>query len=210
MFRLPQQEENAVMTSIGRRNVFGAVPRLRVPQVQPTLQLVGLVLVGGGLLLGLGALWVQLGRALPLAELLHRPRAARAAMMTGAGLGVLLLGRRGPVIASLKGMRFPLVHWVPDAREAMQLAGVVLVGAGLLLGFGALWVQLARALPLDELLHRPQSARAMLVAGAGLGLLFLGRRGSASPNGRAGLPTRPHDDWLIRYAAPARRAHEEP
>jgi hypothetical protein len=52
--------------------------------------LAGLVLAGVGLLLGLAIVWTQLARALPLAPLLHHPRALRAALLTGAGL--LLLG----------------------------------------------------------------------------------------------------------------------
>jgi hypothetical protein len=86
--------------------------------------------------------------------------------------------------ASLRRPSLPSVQWVPRARAAMQLAGLALVAVGLLVGFGALWVQLARALPLAELLHHPRAVRAMLIAGAGLGLLFLGRRGPASRSGR--------------------------
>lgn len=103
--------------------------------------------------------------------------------------------------ASLRRPSLPSVQWVPRARAAMQLAGLALVAVGLLVGFGALWVQLARALPLAELLHHPRAVRAMLIFGAGLGLLFLGRRGPASRSGRAGLPTRPRAGSMAVAAA---------
>jgi hypothetical protein len=44
---------------------------------------------------------------------------------------------------------------------------------------------LGRALPLGELLHHPRAARVLLIGGAGLGLLLLGRA-------RAGVPQGPH------------------
>jgi hypothetical protein len=103
--------------------------------------------------------------------------------------------------ASLRRPSLPSVQWVARARAAMQLAGLALVAVGLLLGLGALWVQLARALPLAELLHHPRAVRAMLIAGAGLGLLFLGRRGPASRSGRAGLLSRPRTGSMAVAAA---------
>jgi len=61
--------------------------------------LAGLILAGVGLLLGLAVVWTQLARALPLAPLLHHPRALRAALLTGTGLillggGAVVTGRR--------------------------------------------------------------------------------------------------------------------
>ncbi len=70
------------------------------------------------------------------------------------------------------------------ARASLRLAGLALGAVGLALGVGVIWTQLARALPLGELVHHPRAVRAMLVAGAGLGLLFLGRRGSPRPQSR--------------------------
>jgi hypothetical protein len=55
----------------------------------------GLVLAGAGLVLGIAVVWTQLARALPLAALLHHARVGRAAVLLGAGVGFLLLGRRG-------------------------------------------------------------------------------------------------------------------
>jgi hypothetical protein len=63
------------------------------PWVRTVVRLVGFVLAGIGLLLGLGVVWTQLARALPLAALLHHPRALRSMLLTGAGLGLLLVGR---------------------------------------------------------------------------------------------------------------------
>lgn len=71
--------------------------------------------------------------------------------------------------------RLPRVEWVERARPIVQMAGLVLVAVGLLLALGALWIQLARALPLAPLLHHPRVLRAMILAGAGLGLLLMGR-----------------------------------
>ena len=83
---------------------------------------------------------------------------------------------------------------MPRAFEAGRLVAIVLgalaLSLGLLLGVGALWVQLARALPLAELVVHPAAVRAMMLAGAGLGLLLLGRRGPGSRRG-AGRPARP-------------------
>ena len=181
------------MTSIGTRQA----------SVLAAIQLAGLALVTGSLLLGIGVLWVQLGRALPLGELLHRPRAARAVLMAGVGLGLLFLGRRGPAIAGLKRLRLPSVEWAPGARDVIRLAGLALVVTGLLLGLAALWLQLGRALPLVELLHHPRAVQAMLMSGAGLGLLFLGRTRadvSQRPPGVSDSPPQrdhsEHDTWL--------------
>jgi hypothetical protein len=66
-----------------------------VQRVRTMVWLAGFVLGGIGLLLGLGVVWTQLARALPLAALLHHPRAVRAMLFTGAGLGLLLVGRLG-------------------------------------------------------------------------------------------------------------------
>jgi hypothetical protein len=67
-----------------------------VPWTQAALvavQLVGLVLIAGGFLIGIGVLWVHLARALPLVGLLHHARALRAATLTAAGIALLALGR---------------------------------------------------------------------------------------------------------------------
>jgi hypothetical protein len=66
----------------------------------------------------------------------------------------------------------------PWVRIAVRLGGLVLGGSGLLLGLGVVWTQLARALPLAELLDRPRAVPAMLLVSAGLGLLLAARRGS--------------------------------
>ena len=68
-----------------------------VPWTQAALvavQLVGLVLTLGGFLIGMGVVWAHLARALPLVELLHHGRALRAATLTTAGIGLLVLARR--------------------------------------------------------------------------------------------------------------------
>jgi|SRR5215813_8711112 len=66
-----------------------------------------------------------------------------------------------------------LLRWV---RTAAQLAGLVLGGAGLLLGLAVIWTHLARGLPLATLVHHHRALRAMLLTGAGLGFLLFGRR----------------------------------
>jgi len=66
----------------------------------------------------------------------------------------------------------------PWVRTAVQLGGLVLGGSGLLLGLGVVWTQLARALPLGELLDRPRAVPALLLVIGGLGLLLVGRRGN--------------------------------
>jgi hypothetical protein len=88
------------------------------------------------------------------------------------------LGGRGRCLAGR-------VECAEGTRQAVRIAGLVLVALGLLLGLCALWVQLARALPLAELLHHPRALRAMILAGAGLGLLLMGRRRPPSRNGVA-------------------------
>jgi hypothetical protein len=103
--------------------------------------------------------------------------------------------------ASLRRPRLPSGQWVPRARATVRLAGLLLVTVGLALGLGVIWIQLARALPLAGLLHHPRAVRAMLIAGAGLALLFLGRRGPASRSGRAGLPTRSRTGSIAVAAA---------
>lgn len=65
-------------------------------------------------------------------------------------------------------------HWL---GTAILLAGLALVGAGLVLGLAVVWNQLARALPLAALLHRPRALRATVLVVLGLGLVLLGRRG---------------------------------
>ena len=58
------------------------------------VQLVGLGLATGGVLIGVGVLWTQLARALPLVGLLHHVRTLRAVALVAAGLGLVALGRR--------------------------------------------------------------------------------------------------------------------
>jgi hypothetical protein len=72
------------------------------PWVRTAVQLVGLVLGGSGLLLGLGVVWTQLARALPLAELLDRPRAVPALLLVVGGLGLFLAGRHGATISTAR------------------------------------------------------------------------------------------------------------
>ena len=60
-------------------------------------------------------------------------------------------------------------------RTVVLLAGLVLAGAGLVLGLALVWNQLARALPLTGVLHRPRAWRALLTTGAGLVLVALAR-----------------------------------
>jgi hypothetical protein len=75
--------------------------------------------------------------------------------------------------------------WVRAARTAVLLAGLALVGVGLVLGLAVVWTQLARALPLAALLHRPRALRATMLIVLGLGLVLLGRGGSR-PRRRSG------------------------
>jgi len=58
-------------------------------------------------------------------------------------------------------------------RTAVLLAGLVLSGAGLVLGLALVWTQLARALPLTALLHHPRTWRALLAIAAGLVLVLV-------------------------------------
>jgi hypothetical protein len=58
------------------------------------VQLVGLALATGGFLIGVGVLWTQLARALPLVELFHHARALEAVVLVATGIGLLVLGRR--------------------------------------------------------------------------------------------------------------------
>src|SRR5262245_20249584 len=66
-------------------------------------------------------------------------------------------------------------HWL---RTVRLLAGLALVGAGLVLGLAVVWNQLARALPLAALLHCPRALRAAVLLVFGLGLVLLGPGGS--------------------------------
>src|SRR5262249_14541959 len=71
--------------------------------------------------------------------------------------------------------RLQHAHWL---QTAILLAGLALVGAGLVLGLAVAWNQLARALPLAAMLHRPRALRATVLIVLGLGLVLLGRGGS--------------------------------
>jgi hypothetical protein len=67
------------------------------PWVQAALMVVrlaGLALATGGFLVGVGVLWTQLARALPLVGLFHHARALGALVLLVAGVGLLVLGRR--------------------------------------------------------------------------------------------------------------------
>jgi hypothetical protein len=90
--------------------------------VQTAVQLAGLALGAAGVVLGLAVVWTQLARALPLAALLHHPRALRATMLTVAGLGLLLFGRGG---SRLRGRRGRLPR-----TGSVAIAAVTLVAAG--------------------------------------------------------------------------------
>ena len=58
------------------------------------VQLAGLALATAGSLIGVGVLWTQLARALPIVGLLHHLRALRAVALVAAGVGLMALGRR--------------------------------------------------------------------------------------------------------------------
>ena len=91
--------------------------------VRTAVQLAGLALAGVGLVLGLAAVWTQLARALPLAALLHHPRALRATMLTVLGLGLVLVGRRG---------------CRPRRRSGrLTRAGSIAIGAGIVVAVGS-------------------------------------------------------------------------
>jgi len=64
------------------------------------------------------------------------------------------------------------VRWL---GTAILLVGIVVSGAGLVLGLSVVWTQLARALPLTGLLQHRRTWRALLAIGAGL-VLILGPR----------------------------------
>jgi hypothetical protein len=63
------------------------------------VQLVGLALATGGFLIGVGVLWTQLARALPLVELFHHARALEAVVLVATGIGLLVLGRRRSLLS---------------------------------------------------------------------------------------------------------------
>jgi hypothetical protein len=87
------------------------------------VRLAGFVLGSIGLLLGLGVVWTQLARALPLAALLHHPRALRAMLFTGAGLGLLLVGRLAGGSRSRSGR-------LPATWLLVVVAALMAFGAG--------------------------------------------------------------------------------
>jgi len=95
----------------------------RIEWTRPAIRMVGLVLVGLGLVLGLADLWVQLARALPVAELLHCPRFMRAMVLTGAGLGLLLIGWRR---RACRGGRGPLAK----SGVSMAVAAALVAASG--------------------------------------------------------------------------------
>ena len=68
--------------------------------------------------------------------------------------------------------------WTQTALMAVRLIGLVLATAGVLIGVGVLWAQLARALPLVGLFHHARTLRALVLVAGGIGLLLLGRRRS--------------------------------
>jgi hypothetical protein len=99
---MPSPTESKVVAPGGRASFPGlggdALYRLAayawVQAALTVVQLVGLALATGGLLIGVGVLWAQLARALPLVELLHHARALRALMLIAGGIGLLVPGRR--------------------------------------------------------------------------------------------------------------------
>jgi len=82
------------------------------------------------------------------------------------------LGRGGSALYQ----ELPAFLWTQAALMLMQVVGLALATAGLLVGVGVLWTQLARALPLVGLLHHPRALRAVVLVAGGIGLLVLGRR----------------------------------
>jgi hypothetical protein len=72
--------------------------------------------------------------------------------------------------------RLAAYAWVQAALTVVQLVGLALATGGFLIGGGVLWTQLARALPLIELLHNARALRALVLVAGGIGLVVLGRR----------------------------------
>lgn len=91
-------------------------------QLRMAVLLAGLVAGGAGLVLGLAVVWTQLARALPLAGLLHHPRALRATSLTILGLGFVLFGRGGSRPRG-RGGRLP-------RAGSIAIATVIIVAAG--------------------------------------------------------------------------------
>ena len=85
----------------------------------------------------------------------------------------------GPVLSREQHPRRPDLPgtWTEGLRAVALAAGLVLAGAGLVLGIAVVWTQLARALPITALLHHARAGRAVVLLGAGVGSLLLGRRG---------------------------------
>src|SRR5262245_37185403 len=88
-----------------------------------------------------------------------------------------------------------VLPWAQGVRTAARLAGLLLGVSGVLLGLGVVWTQLARALPLTEVLDRPRAVPALLLIGAGLGLLRAGRHAGSAPETREPVSAFPPDDF---------------
>lgn len=83
------------LPGLGGGALYQDLPAFRWVQAALMLvQLLGLALATGGFLMGVGVLWTQLARALPLIGLFHHARALRALVLLVVGTGLLVLGRR--------------------------------------------------------------------------------------------------------------------
>jgi hypothetical protein len=81
-----------------------------------------------------------------------------------------------PVLGGDALYRLAAFAWMQAALMVVQLVGLALATAGVLVGVGVLWTQLARALPLVGLFHHARALRALVLVASGIGLLALGRR----------------------------------
>lgn len=94
----------------------GAAARSRL---RPTVRALGFALLGIGVPFGLGAVAVQLARALPLHELATHPRLVPAVVATVVGLALIVVARRARTSARQSRIAAPPVGPRPvDARRA--------------------------------------------------------------------------------------------
>ena len=99
---MPALTESKVMEPSGRASFSGLggdgmyqLAASAWPQAAlMVLQVVGLALATAGFLIGVGVLWSQLARALPVVGVLRHARALRAVVLVAGGIGLLVLGRR--------------------------------------------------------------------------------------------------------------------
>jgi hypothetical protein len=89
----------ASFTGLGGDGLYQLAAFAWVQAALMAVQVVGLALATGGFLIGVGVLWTQLARALPLVGLLHHARALRALVLVAGGIGLLLLGRRRSLLS---------------------------------------------------------------------------------------------------------------